>query len=108
MSAVDLSGCLIVTGMPGAGKSTVSTLAAQQLPRAARVKGDDVNQMVLSGGVSFAGEPAEEAARQVELCHRNISSLAANFVDFGFTVLMDTVVPGRADPSGAGRAPPRT
>ena len=97
MSAVDLSGCVIVTGMPGAGKSTVSTLAARRLPRAARVKGDDVNAMILSGWVSFAGEPADEAARQVELCHRNLGSLAANFLDFGFTVLMDTVVPGRAD-----------
>ena len=92
MGAVDLSGCVIVNGMPGAGKSTVATLAARRLPRAARVKGDDVNEMILSGRVWFAGEPPEEAARQVELCHRNMCSLAANFVDFGFTVLMDTVV----------------
>jgi predicted kinase len=97
MSAVPLSGCVIVNGMPGAGKSTVSTLAARLLPRAARVKGDDVNEMIISGRVWFAGDPPEEAARQVELCHRNMCSLAANFVDFGFTVLMDTVVVDRAE-----------
>lgn len=91
------TGCVIMNGMPGAGKSTVSTLAARRLPRAARVKGDDVNLMILSGRVWFAGEPPEEAARQVELCHRNMCSLAANFVDFGFTVLLDSVVADRAE-----------
>lgn len=91
-----LDGCVIVTGMPGAGKSTVSTLAARLLPRAARVKGDDVSYMILSGRVRFDGEPAEEATRQGELTTRNLCALAANFVDFGFTVFLDTVVPGRA------------
>jgi predicted kinase len=97
MSAGELSGCVIVTGMPGAGKSTVSTLAARLLPRAARVKGDDVNEMILSGRVRFMGEPADEADRQGELCNRNMCSLAGNFIDFGFTVLMDTVVADRAE-----------
>ncbi|HZA73960.1 MAG TPA: AAA family ATPase [Propionibacteriaceae bacterium] len=95
--AVELSGCVIANGMPGAGKSTVATLGARLLPRAAGAKGDDVNQMILSGRVWFAGEPPEEAARQVELCHRNMCSLAANFVDFGSAVLMDTVVADRAE-----------
>jgi predicted kinase len=92
-----LSGCVIVSGMPGAGKSTVSTLAARLLSRAARVKGDDVNEMILAGRVPFNGEPADEAARQDELCNRNMCSLANNFIDFGFTVFMDTVVADRAE-----------
>jgi predicted kinase len=90
-----LSGCVIVTGMPGAGKSTVSTLAAGLLPRAARVKGDDVSYMILSGRVRFDGTPADEADRQGDLCNRNMCALANNFVDFGFTVFMDTVVADR-------------
>jgi hypothetical protein len=52
--------------------------------------------MVLSGRVGFQGEPADEALRQGELCNRNLCSLSNNFIDFGFTALMDTVVPGRA------------
>jgi predicted kinase len=96
MGSADLSGCVIVSGMPGAGKSTVTAQAAHLLPRAAQVKGDDVNQMILSGRVWFMGTPRDEALRQYELCKRNMCALANNFVDFGFTVLMDTVVQDRA------------
>jgi hypothetical protein len=82
--------------MPAAGKSTVGALAARLLPRAALVKGDDVNLMIRSGGVWFMGEPRDEAARQYELCKRNMCALTNNFVDYGFTVFMDTVVQDRA------------
>jgi predicted kinase len=95
--ADDLSGCVIVTGMPGAGKSTVTALAAARLPKAAQVKGDDVTLMIRSGGVNWMDEPAAEALRQDQLCNRNLCALAANFVDFGFVVLMDTVVADRAE-----------
>jgi len=96
MSNGDLSGCVIVSGMPGAGKSTVTELAARRLPRAAQVKGDDVNLMIKSGAVWFMGEPRDEALRQYDLCKRNMCALANNFVDHGFTVLLDTVVQDRA------------
>jgi chloramphenicol 3-O-phosphotransferase len=92
-----LDGCVIVNGMPGAGKSTITGLAARLLPRAAQIRGDDLNLMVLSGRVGFQGEPAAEAERQGELCNRNMASLASNFVDFDFTVFMDTVVADRAE-----------
>ncbi len=93
----ELSGCVIVSGMPGAGKSTVTALAARLLPRAAQVKGDAVNQMILTGRVWFMGTPRDEARRQDELCNRNMCSLANNFIDFGFTVVMDTVVADRPE-----------
>jgi predicted kinase len=92
MREVGLSGCVIVSGMPGAGKSTVCELATRLLRRAALVKGDDVNVMIRSGAVWFGGEPRDEATRQRELCLRNMCALANNFVDYGFTVFMDTVV----------------
>jgi predicted kinase len=97
MTSGELSGCVIVSGMPGAGKSTVTALAAGSVPRGAQVRGDDVNQMIRGGRVSFMGQPKHEAVRQDELCNRNMSLLANNFVDFGFTVLMDTVVADRAE-----------
>jgi predicted kinase len=89
--------CVIVTGMPGAGKTTVSDLAARQLPRGVQVGGDTVNMMIRSGSVGFMGDPATEALRQDELCNRNMCALANNFVDFGFTVFLDTVLVDRAE-----------
>jgi len=97
VAAHDLSGCIIVTGMPGAGKSTVTGVAARLLPKAAQVKGDDMNQMIQSGYVGWMEAPTAEALRQDQLCNRNMCALANNFIDFGFVVLMDTVVADRAE-----------
>ncbi|GAB1639670.1 AAA family ATPase [Krasilnikovia sp. MM14-A1259] len=97
MSDLRALGILLITGMPGAGKSTVSRLVAQRLSRAARVDGDTVGEMVLSGRVKFFEEPADEAARQTELTHRNLCSLAAHFFDAGFTPLIDGVISQRTE-----------
>ena len=50
-----VAGCVLVTGMPGAGKTTVASLAARLMPRAAAVGGDDVNAMIRGGFVLFMG-----------------------------------------------------
>jgi predicted kinase len=93
----EISGCVIVTGMPGAGKTTITSRLPRLMPRAAQVGGDAVNAMIGSGYVWFMGKPTEEALRQDELCNRNMCCLANNFIDFGFTVLMDTVLADRSE-----------
>lgn len=55
-----------------------------------------MNEMIVSGRVWALGEPADEATRQVELCNRNLCDLAGNFVDAGFTAVIDWVIPNRA------------
>jgi predicted kinase len=88
--------CLLVTGMPGAGKSTITQLVAERLARSARIDADFVTMLIVRGGVWALGEPADEAARQVALKDQNVSSLAANFAAAGFTPVLDSVIPTRA------------
>jgi len=88
--------CLLVTGAPGSGKSTVTRLVAAALSRSARLEGDVVSRLVVSGRVWALGEPADEADRQTRLCNDNIVALAANFADAGFTPVIDWVVADRA------------
>jgi adenylylsulfate kinase-like enzyme len=95
MTTNELSGCLIVTGMPGAGKSTVTQLVAELLPRSVRLDGDELRAMIVNGGVWALGEPADEAKRQTILCNRNLCTLAANYTDANFTTVIDHVVPDR-------------
>lgn len=85
--------CLLITGAPGAGKSTVSGLVAGALSRSALIDAYFVSRLVASGYVWPLGEPADEAARQVRLLNTNLCALAANFADAGFTPVIDFVLP---------------
>ncbi len=91
----DSGSCLIITGAPGAGKSTVSRLVAERLARSALLDGDQINRLIVKGRVWPLGEPAEEAARQVRLCNANLCALAGSFADAGFTPVVDSVLPDR-------------
>ncbi len=73
----------------------MTRLVAQRLARSARLDGDELNRMIVNGFVWALGEPADEAARQVELLHRNLCALANNFSDAGFTPLIDAMIPSR-------------
>ncbi len=70
-------------------------LVAERLPRSARLDGDVLNRMIVSGFVWALGEPADEASRQVELLHLNVCTLANNFADAGFTPVIDLIIPSR-------------
>lgn len=83
------TGCLVISGMPGAGKSTVAPLVARHHPRAAHINGDVLSYMVVRGRVGFLGEPAEESQRQLRLCVRNMCALAANFADHGIVPIVE-------------------
>ena len=84
---------IVVSGLPGAGKSTVAALLGRRLPRAAHIEADRLQQFVISGGVlPDVSGISPEAARQLRLRLRNACLLARSFRDDGFTAIIDDIV----------------
>ena len=88
-------GVLIVSGIPGAGKTTVGKLIALNLPNSALISGDEVHNLVVGGRVHPGEMPAEEADRQLDLRNRNIAALTDILVGDGYIVVIDDVVTNR-------------
>jgi hypothetical protein len=89
------SGCLVISGVPGAGKTTVAGLVANSFPRSAVPDADALARMVRSGWVGPVGEPADEARAQLMLRTQNVCLLAGSFAEAGFFPVIDHVVADR-------------
>lgn len=89
----------LISGVPGAGKSTVAGLLARRFERGVHVEGDLLQRMIVAGGVWPEGAvPSPEAERQMTLRARNACLLAGAFYDAGFSVALDDVlIPWRLD-----------
>jgi predicted kinase len=94
---------VLISGIPGAGKTTVSRLVAEQIPYSALVDGDTVHDFVYNGRAYLATRkevlspseplngPQDEVAKQLALHDRNVVSLAENLAAAGFIVIIDDV-----------------
>jgi adenylylsulfate kinase-like enzyme len=78
----------LVTGIPGAGKTTVSRALAERFPRGAHVEADALDSFIASG----AG-PVDRPDR-LSLRARNAAMVADSFFDAGFVPVIDDVVVG--------------
>jgi broad-specificity NMP kinase len=87
----------LISGIPGAGKTTVSRLLAERLERSVVIEGDLLQGWIVSGNVWPGGEPADESTRQIQLNMRNQCLLARSYAAAGFTPIIDYVIVSRAD-----------
>ena len=86
----------LVSGIPGAGKTTVSRLLAARFPRGVHIESDILQTMIVTGGrgVTPEDEPDGEGRRQLRLRGRNACLLADSFFEAGFTPVIDDVAVG--------------
>jgi broad-specificity NMP kinase len=89
-----VSAIYIVSGVPGAGKTTVSRRLAERLDRGVHIESDVLQEWIRSGCVWPNEEPHDQAMRQLRLRTRNTCLLAGSYFEWGFTPVIDDVVIG--------------
>ncbi|MET7416108.1 AAA family ATPase [Streptomyces rubiginosohelvolus] len=89
-------GAVLLTGIPGSGKSTVAAALAARFAASAHIEVDALQELIVSGGRWPSPDPDEEADRQIFLRARNACLLADSFLAAGFLPVIDDVVVRRA------------
>ncbi len=83
---------LILTGPPGSGKTTVSQLLAEQLPRAVQLESDEFFHFIRSGYVEPWGPTAHD---QNTVVMRIVADAASTYANAGyFTIIDGIIIPG--------------
>ncbi|MFD7068314.1 AAA family ATPase [Streptomyces sp. NPDC059913] len=90
------AGTVLLSGIPGSGKSTVAAALAAQFAASAHVEVDNLQELIVKGGRWPSPDGDEEADRQIFLRARNACLLADSFVAAGFLPVLDDVVVRRS------------
>jgi predicted kinase len=81
----------LISGAPGAGKTTISEALCRAFPLAVHIPVDDIRDWVRSG-FSSPVEWDAETTRQFVLARRGAARIAADYLDAGFVVIIDDVI----------------
>ncbi len=81
----------LISGTPGAGKSTVARALARQYPKAIAIEVDALREWVVSGYASPLDSWTPETQLQFALAHQGAGAIARLYAEAGFAVVIDGV-----------------
>jgi chloramphenicol 3-O-phosphotransferase len=87
-------GAIIVTGIPGAGKSTIARALAARQRFGAHLDIDAIYDLIV-GGIVFRRDSPAEDWWQLELARTHVGMLATSFARHGVLPVVDDVIAGR-------------
>jgi chloramphenicol 3-O-phosphotransferase len=82
----------IITGAPGAGKSSVAAALLRRFPFGLHIPVDDLREMVVAGIAHPVPEWTEETTRQFRLAREAAARMAEIYAAAGFAVAIDDVI----------------
>jgi chloramphenicol 3-O-phosphotransferase len=82
----------ILTGPPGAGKSSIARALLQRFPFGFHIPLDDLREWVVSGVAHPVPTWTDETTRQFTLARQGAVQLARQYANAGFAVVIDDIV----------------
>jgi chloramphenicol 3-O-phosphotransferase len=82
----------LITGTPGAGKSSVSTALMKRFPFGLHIPVDDLREWVVSGLADPVPVWTAETTRQFRIARQAAVQTARLYIDAGFAVAIDDVI----------------
>lgn len=98
------AGAFLITGVPGAGKSTAGRLLALHFDQSAHIDIDMVFHHFTVAGRTAPEDTGPAAARQAELAVSNAAAMARNYVTAGYVCVLEGAVATRAQLRAGQRA----
>src|SRR5919199_43088 len=82
----------LITGPPGAGKTSIATRLMQRFPFGLHIPVDDLREWVVSGLAPPLPEWTSETSRQFCLARQAAANVAHLYLEAGFAVAIDDII----------------